>query len=180
MSFFVIYCGFNNTVTNRLQVKQHQWTTVRSQPKTPAHLPRSVFCIIICKEKRACVCRVRCTAGGLVVFLGFRPHLWQYCCFTPTFPCHFSLFELNIKLVKTLTLFSNNVNTTIRKYSRRAFIPVAYTFRFRSTVQDLEVFFVWLNSPLAENGLKQALASLEVTMKEGLTPSASTRRKCLL
>ena len=32
-----------------------------------------------------------------------------------------------------------NVNTTIRKYSSRAFILSGHTFRFRWTAQDLEV-----------------------------------------
>ena len=36
--------------------------------------------------------------------------------------CHVSLFTLNIKIAKTWTLFSNNVNTIITKYSSRAFI----------------------------------------------------------
>ena len=44
-------------------------------------------------------------------------------CFTLSLPCH-SLSKLNIKFAKTWTLFSNNVNTTIRKYSLRAFIWV--------------------------------------------------------
>ena len=43
------------------------------------------------------------------------PSIWP-------FHCHGSVFKLNIKIAKTWTLFSNNVNTTIRKYSPRAFI----------------------------------------------------------
>ena len=38
------------------------------------------------------------------------------------FLCCVSLFKLNMKFAKTWTLFSNSVNTTIRKYSLRAFI----------------------------------------------------------
>ena len=58
----------------------------------------------------------------------------------------FLWFKLNIKFAKTQTLFSNNVNTAIRKYSSRAFIWVVSPLGF---VQDLEVFLVWSNSPLA-------------------------------
>ena len=49
--------------------------------------------------------------------------------------CHIFLFKLNIKYAKTWTLFSNNVNTTIRKYSSRAFIwvvtPLGFVGQFR-------------------------------------------------
>ena len=38
------------------------------------------------------------------------------------FHCLVSLSTINIKFAKSLILFSNNVNTTIRKYSSRAFI----------------------------------------------------------
>ena len=35
---------------------------------------------------------------------------------------HANCMPKNTKIAKTLTLFSNNVDTTIRKYSSRAFI----------------------------------------------------------
>ena len=38
------------------------------------------------------------------------------------FHCRVSLSKLNLKIAKTESMFSNNVNTTIRKYSSRAFI----------------------------------------------------------
>ena len=60
--------------------------------------------------------------------------------------CHVSLFKLNIKLAKTWTLLSNNVNTTIRKYSLRAFIWVVSPQGFIGTVQDLEVYIQQLGS----------------------------------
>ena len=43
-------------------------------------------------------------------------------------------------------LSSNNVNTTIRKYSLRAFIRMVTRLDF---VGQLEVFLVWSNLPLA-------------------------------
>ena len=55
------------------------------------------------------------------------------------FPCPFTAMflcpNLNIKIAKTWTLFSNNVNTTIRKYASRAFVwvvtPLDFVGRFR-------------------------------------------------
>ena len=41
-----------------------------------------------------------------------------------TFHCHVFLVKLNIKIAKRWTVFSNNMSTTIRKYSLRAFIWV--------------------------------------------------------
>ena len=49
--------------------------------------------------------------------------------------CHDSLPKFNIKSAKTWTPFSNNVNTTIRKYSSRASIwvvtPLGFVGQFR-------------------------------------------------
>ena len=52
------------------------------------------------------------------------------------------IFKLHVqmcKCAKTRTLFNNNVNTTIRKYSSRAFI-FGHTFRFHWTVEDFLAF----------------------------------------
>ena len=46
------------------------------------------------------------------------------------FRCHVFLSKLHIKFAKTWTLFSDNVNTTIRKYSSRAFIWVVTSLDF--------------------------------------------------
>ena len=63
----------------------------------------------------------------------------QYCSVYLFFPfhCHVSLFKyLNIKfIVKIWNMFSNNINTTIRKFSSRAFIwvvtPLDFAVQFR-------------------------------------------------
>ena len=41
-----------------------------------------------------------------------------------------------------------------------------HTFRFRWTVQDLEVFLVWSNSPLAVKGLRTVFSSQDSTNVE--------------
>ena len=46
------------------------------------------------------------------------------------FRYHVSLFKLNIKFAKTWSMFSNDVNTTVRKYSSRAFIWVVTLLDF--------------------------------------------------
>ena len=45
------------------------------------------------------------------------------------------------------------MNTAIGKYSLRALVSSGHTFRFCWTVQDLELFLVLSNSPLAMKGI---------------------------
>ena len=68
-----------------------------------------------------------------------------------SFHCHISLLTLNIKSqTKKWTLFRNNVDTTIRKYSSRAFIwvasPLDFVTQFRIYCRN---FLVQSNSHLA-------------------------------
>ena len=69
--------------------------------------------------------------------------LWVTSSWTEHIHCHVSLFKLNIKLAETWTVFSNNVNTTIRKYSSRAFIWVVTPLGF---VGQLRIYkFSWFS-----------------------------------
>ena len=65
---------------------------------------------------------------GLFVFIVYTLLM------TLSLPC-FSVQMKHVKFAKTWTLFSNNVNTTIRKYSSRAFIwvvtPLGFVGHFR-------------------------------------------------
>ena len=57
----------------------------------------------------------------LLVYQVYWFAVWFVCL---PFHCHVSLSKLNIKFGKPWTLFSNNGNNTIKKYSSRAFIWV--------------------------------------------------------
>ena len=59
-------------------------------------------------------------------------------------------------------MFSNNRNSTIRKYSLRAFIRVVTLLGFVWQFQDLGVFLVCSNSPLAVKGLTSYPGPLHV------------------
>ena len=73
-------------------------------------------------------------------------------------PC-FSIFKLNIIFSKTWTLFSNNVNTTIRKHSPRAFVWVVTPLGFIGQFKMLN--FCWF-SEICFLSLNELRRSLEV------------------
>ena len=94
-----------------------------------------------------------------------------------------SLSKLNIKIVKTWTLFSNKVNTTIRKYSLRAFIWVVtpaslYSSGFRSYLGLVKFCFLALKG-LDKNCL-QAWTSVLININKPKISCTKFSTSCCL